>query len=239
MNLFQSLEELTQLGKLVYQEKLEALEVEVVNGLDINAVVELSDEITDTLITFAIFENKKNVLRWLLSKGAKYKYLDTNSSLFLMACRDFDFEIVKFLLEKGANANAKDRTGKSTMTVALYGENFDIIQLLIDYGYNLKKDGVSLRQAVFDKQHQAIKIFLENNIDVNYHKADMVFPYNTSPVFEAASSNDLEITKLLVKYGADITVKDDYGRRPYNAAVETKNKELIEYRVIASKRDYI
>ena len=152
MNVFQSLDELTSIGELVYFENIEALEKEISNGLDINSSIDVTKDITDTLICFAIYENKKNVVNWLLSKGAQFDYDDKDSSLFLMACSSFDFDIVQLLLKKGANVNAKEkRTRKTAMMNALYGENFSIIKLLIENGYNLKNDGISLRQAVFGK----------------------------------------------------------------------------------------
>ena len=73
------------------------------------------------------------------------------------------------------------------------------------------------------------KLLLEKGADINYHKPDMVFPYASSPVTEAARSNNFLMVRWLVEQGADITIADKYGDRPYTVAVQNKNQELADY----------
>ena len=65
-----------------------------------------------------------------------------------------------------------------------------------------------------------------NGADINYHKPDMVFPYASTPVTEAARHNDFSMVRWLVEQGADITIPDKYGDRPYTVAVQNKNQEM-------------
>lgn len=70
---------------------------------------------------------------------------------------------------------------------------------------------------------------LEQGTDINFHKPDMVFPYASTPVTEAARENHFELLRYLVSKGADITLSDKYGDRPYTLAVQNKNGEMAEY----------
>ena len=49
------------------------------------------------------------------------------------------------------------------------------------------------------------------------------------PVTEAARSNDFPMVRWLVEQGADITIADKYGDRPYTVAVQNKNQEMADY----------
>ena len=73
------------------------------------------------------------------------------------------------------------------------------------------------------------KLLLEKGADINYHKPDMVFPYASTPVTEAARSNNFSMVRWLVEQGANITLVDKYGDRPYSVAVQNKNQEMADY----------
>lgn len=65
----------------------------------------------------------------------------------------------------------------------------------------------------------------------------MVFPYASTPVTEAARSSNFPMVRWLVEQGADITLSDKYGDRPYSVAVQNKNQELAEYLKHWSRRN--
>lgn len=44
----------------------------------------------------------------------------------------------------------------------------------------------------------------------------MVFPYASTPVTLVARSNNFPMVHWLVEHGADITLVDKYGNRPYS-----------------------
>lgn len=224
MKLFKANAELTELATLIQSENIDALEIKFSHGLNINAPFEITEHITEPPIILALCENKKKVIDWLLSKKVELNNKD-NPAIFI-ACSNSDAKIVKLLIENGADVNAIHRIGKTAMTNALYDNNYEVIPLLIEHGYDLKNDGSSLRQAVYNRQYKAIKLFLDYGVNVNFCKPDMVFPYNSTPVHIAAQNNDIKTVKLLVEYGADVTIKDKYGERPYNCAVSNNNDEM-------------
>ena len=89
-----------------------------------------------------------------------------------------------------------------------------------------KFGGEAFRAAVSDGQAELAKLLLEKGADINYHKPDMMFPYASTPVTEAARSNNFPMVRWLIEQGADITIADKYGDRPYTVAVQNKNQEM-------------
>jgi len=227
MKLFGPDTELTPIARQIMAEDMTSLEQEVAKGLDLNSKIPIAERITETPLTLALCEKKKRVIDWLISK--KVELNDKETPSILMACSNTDVKTVKLLIEHGANVNARHKIGKSALNAALYGNNYDLILVLIEAGYDLKNDGVSLRQAVSNRQYKAIELLLDQGVDVNFCKPDMVFPYNATPVHIAAKNNDMKTVKLLVAHGADVTIKDHYGERPYNCAVANNNGEMTTF----------
>ncbi len=93
--------------------------------------------------------------------------------------------------------------------------------------YRLFSDGgKSFRKAVFKGQFQAVEFFIAQGIDPNIRKPDLVFPYNPTAVTVAASNDDFDLVRYLVQHGADVTLADDYGQRPFLWAVKNKNHPM-------------
>ena len=72
-------------------------------------------------------------------------------------------------------------------------------------------------------------MFLDYGADINYHEYEMVFTDNSTPVMVAVQRNSFKLVKWLVEKGADITIKNKFGERPYTIAVLNKNQEIMDY----------
>lgn len=227
MKLFNTNAELTPIAKAIMSEDIAALDDAVKNGFKINQPLIMTERIRELPIELVLLEQKQKVLDWLLRK--KVKLNDKNSPAMVSAAFHCDAATLKTLVAHGANVNTKDRVGKTAMSTALYSNRHDMIPVLIELGYDMAHDGKSLRQAVFKRQRKAIQIFLDLGVDVNFHQPDMVFPNNPSAVSVAASNqNDLQTVQLLIAHGADVTIADTDGDRPYHHALAQKNDALIE-----------
>ena len=66
-------------------------------------------------------------------------------------------------------------------------------------------------------------------MDINYNKPDSVYPFKPTPLCVAARYVDLQMCKYLVEHGADVTITEKDGMRPYSIAIEKGNKEMAEY----------
>ncbi|WOE73831.1 ankyrin repeat domain-containing protein [Alterisphingorhabdus coralli] len=147
---------------------------------------------------------------------------------FFEAARNRSPRIVENRIKLGVDVNQVDRMGHTAMTMALYGKNTPVVELLLKNGYDLAQDGKSLRQAVFGGQTAAVKLLLQHGADPNFYTADMVFPYNPSPLAEAVEKGQMAVVDLLLAHGADATKADGYGKRPWQRAHKEGHQELAE-----------
>ena len=117
MKLFGPTAELSDIAKLIMTEDIDALENMINQGFDINRKIEITKYISETPIVLSLCENKLEVLNWLLAKNVELN--DRENPSILMACSNCSPQIVKLLIDKGADVNAKHRIGKTAMTNAL------------------------------------------------------------------------------------------------------------------------
>jgi ankyrin repeat protein len=83
-------------------------------------------------------------------------------------------EIISFLLENGANVNAKDYKNRSALYYAVYRKNYNCIKVLIDHGADVNTvcdSGKTLLHAAFEEGHvpdvEVIQLLLSKGVDAN------------------------------------------------------------------------
>lgn len=228
LDLFDSINrEYSSLANLIINEDINTLREKLEQGWDINKKILVCKYVSDLPIILALHENKIKVVEFLIKNGAN---LNLEGDPAIPAAADCcSLDTIKLLLKHGADLHAVNNVGSNAIHRAAYHQRYDLIDQLIELGIDIKNDGVILRSAVYHRDHFFIKFLLEKGIDVNCHTPDMVFPYNSTAVCVAAENDDFDTVKLLVEYGADVTIKDEYGDRPYSAAKKNKNYAMMEY----------
>ena len=89
--------------------------------------------------------------------------------------------------------------------------------------------GPVLREAVSDHDLKTLKYLLDHGVDINYNKPDMVYPYQATPLTVAVRMGNLAMVKFLIERGADVTLAEKGGERPYTIAVSNKHTVLADY----------
>lgn len=220
--------ELSETAQFILNQDITALKKCVENGFDVNKEFVVCRYIEETPLNLALIENKLEAIEFLLEHGAKLNLKD--SPPIVTAARNCSIKTIRMLVARGANIAAKNRLGKNAFSAALYSDRYDLLPVLAELGLKVGADeGVSFRQAVNGRQRKAVQFFIDQGIDVNLRKRCQVFPENPTAVSVAARNNDFEMVKCLVSHGADITLKDQYGDRPYSYAVCNKNVEMQIY----------
>lgn len=227
MRLFGKNTVLTPMANMILHEDINGLMAELENGWNINEEFIVCKYIKELPVILALYYNKLEVVGFLIKNGAE---LNRKGKPAIPAAADScSIDTIKLLLKHGAELNAANNIGSNAIHRALINKRYHLIPELIALGIDVKQDGAILRSAVFKRQYTAIQILLDQNMDVNYHTPDMVFPYNPTALCVAARNNDFATVKLLVEHGADVTIKDACGDRPLTAAQKNKNNEMIEY----------
>lgn len=220
-------DKLPEMAAAIYDHDLPKLELLLQKGMEINTTISIGDGIRLSHLELAVFRNDMSMIKFLMEHGASSD-LAVNNPLLLTSVRCCDPEVVSFF---GYQANNLSNDQKSrAFQEAVWGNRPENISVLEKSGISVSEyGGKAFRMVVSAGKMEFAKIFAELGVDINYHKPDMIFPYASTPVTEAARSNNFPMVNWLVTLGADITIMDKYGDRPYTLALKNKNQEMIEY----------
>ncbi|KAK3369443.1 ankyrin repeat-containing domain protein [Lasiosphaeria ovina] len=154
---------------------------------------------------------------------------------FLMEAIDApQVEIVKILLERGADANL-DHEGHfgSPLVMAAADGNTEVVELLLKSGADVNQVlqtghyGSALAAAAASRNTKVVELLLKSGADVNQV---LQTGYYGSALAAAAASGDTEAVKLFLKSGAEVNQvlqTGDYGSA-LAAAAASQNTKVIE-----------
>jgi len=218
--------ELPSIALHIYNNELMALEQSFIQGWDIEEPLVLSEYITMTPLDMAIRLEKDKVVYWLVEHGANLNTKDNPA--FLLAVRYGEEPLIRYLYEHGAQINRLNRVKSNAYDTAYYGKKKNIA-LIYELGLDIQKYGGSvLRKAVMNHDLQTIDFLLDHGVDINYNQPDMVFPYQATPLTVATRNENVTMVKYLIQRGADVTIAEKNGERPYTIAVINKNESLAQ-----------
>lgn len=197
-------------------------------GWDIEKQISLSKYIDESPLDLALIMENFDTVKWLISKGVNLNVKGSPS--FLNAVRYCKADIINYLVAHGAKINEINHLKSEAFEQALYGKSYDNLPIIHNLGHTVEKyGGLAFRQAVSDRNYKVLDFFISHNVDINYNKADMVYPFKPTPLCVAARYVDLEMCKYLIKHGADVTLAEKDGMRPYSIALEKGDCEMAEY----------
>ena len=205
-----------------------SLEIELTNGWDINQLIEIGEYSEHIPLELALVMCCLPSVQWLVENGADLN--DEENPSFLLAVRYCNKEIIEYAVAHGANIHALNRVKVDAFQAALYGKKYEHLQLIHDLGHIVQKyGGKAFRNAITDKNYEVLDFFINNGVDINYNKPDSVYPFKPTPLCVAARYVDLKMCKYLVEHGADVTITEKDGMRPYSIAIEKGDMEMAEY----------
>lgn len=207
---------------------IRALENALTNGWDINQPIEIDEYSEHAPLELALVMCCLPSIHWLVEHGANLN--DDENPSFLLAVRYGNQEIVDYVVAQGANINALNSVDVDAFQAALYGKKYENLQLIHDLGHTVQKyGGRAFRNVITDENYEVLDFFINNGVDINYNKPDSVYPFKPTPLCVAARYVDLLMCKYLVEHGADVTITEKDGMRPYSIAIEKGDMEMAEY----------
>ncbi|KAA0148137.1 hypothetical protein FNF27_04422 [Cafeteria roenbergensis] len=169
---------------------------------------------TGPLLFAAVQADDAREVARLLAEGAPanwHNHLWTNSTALHIAALAGRREILRLLLDHGADTEAKSDGGARTLLWAVDSGDVEIIRLLLDRGAKVdaknRTDWTALHQAAERGQLEIVRLLLDRGADLAARTTGGV-----SPLHSAAAHGRQEVARLLLERGADPLASDMHGQ---------------------------
>ena len=158
-------------------------------------------------------------VRWLLKKGADVKAVFRGYTALHRAAQEGYTEIVKLLLEYGADPLASNVRGKRAYDLS---SNEEIKEILFKHVSKGKDLNIELLEASKGGDLEYAKWLIKKKTNPNITLYD-----GNTPLHLAAQQGHLNIVKLLLDNGADPLTSNVEGYRPHHLAATNEIKETL------------
>ncbi len=138
-------------------------------------------------------------------------------------------EIIKLLLEYGADPNIKYAELKSPLCNAILYRNLELAKMLLEHGADANDADSPLYIAAAEiRDLELTRLLLNHGANVNFRTKAGGVPM----IFHVRC---YRIIKLLIDYGVDLDVEDDNGNKWISYVLDKRNAELF---ITYSKRSF-
>ena len=221
--------------------------------LKAGAMTEKRNEYGMFPIHLAVFSKKAEMVELLIKFKANINQIvvpfsSNSSSTFLhdtplnWAVREGLEEIVKVLIDNGADLEIPDNQKLTPLLKAIMWKKNRICKLLISSGANVHatygnpgQHATPLHLSVYKENEEISKTLILNGASVN---AKLIYTCDSStPLYYAITKRNVEICRMLICAGADVNVKDSQGLSLIHFAVHfgrnaSKHLEVLNTRQI-------
>lgn len=185
----------------------------------------------------AIVLSDSDEIKSLLKRGEDASEIINGLSPLDLACRSGNLMAAEILIEAGADVNSESST--KPLGEALKSGNMELIKLLLDEGARINEEPGGNRGSYLnmicenqDVSLPIVTLLLDNKIDVNITNSR---GQNSIRLLVDRTDNE-EIVSLLLKKGADPTMKDNTGSDAIDTAKRrrrNKSQGLLESAAIS------
>ena len=208
----------------------------------------LPNQVVQTLIASSGFEDDKALLQFgtLLQDGESNMDIRIWGDVALFdAIYWSDPEIVRLLIETGADVNAAEGFGGDTpLHEAVAQGNGEIVKILVAAGADINAEGFMSRTplslAAEEGATEIMRILLRPGLDAGTSadgedkEAASTPSIGSGALFTAIENDDVEMVRLLVEAGADVNAAEGFGgNTPLHEAVEKGDAEIVKILVAA------
>lgn len=183
-----------------------------------------------TPLIVAALQNDQEMMELLLNHGAGLEYGSgiSKRTAFMFAADDKKYESMEYLLEKGANINAKDHSEETALIKEAFWGRPKLIQLLLTHGADISLKNHygwdALLRAVAGDQPEIVKLLLEHGADI--YTRDK---WGKNLLLTAAAYGCNGMLDKLLEMGFSLDDTDYEGNTAFLLAVKNDIYETAEY----------
>ncbi|MEI8135030.1 MAG: ankyrin repeat domain-containing protein [bacterium] len=168
---------------------LEIVRMFLKHGYDINRRDSTQNRGSEPLILLAITSSSTEILNLLISNGANVnETLRSNGATLLHTLayepKENSLSMIKLLIKSGADVNRSDSSGKTPLFISVIQSNVEFVNTFLGAG---------------------------SNVNSKDREGRTPFIYSTFLGNTGRCSNEVGVVQQLIKYGAKINEKDNYG----------------------------
>ena len=172
-----------------------------------------------TPLIYASYSGNIPLAKFSIENGAnvnanQYDYFGYKETALEVALKKENWEMLKYLVEHGADIEVNDNFGWSPLTSASLNGKFEVVKYLVELGADVNAENNSgwspLISATYYGNLEIVKYLIKNGADINHYLYIDGRYYGNALIF-ASMNGDLEMVKYLVEHGADVNSKGDDG----------------------------
>ncbi len=211
----------------VHENYMPCIQASLAAGADVN----LKDKEGHTPLAWAVNKGYTDLISILINAGAR----DSSDELFA-AIQGNKKELVKSLLQGGADYSQYDEKGNTPLSWAAYKEYWEIFQMLLDAGVDIErgnnyeeKNGnrfgeTVLISAAIKGRKDIVEYILASGADV-----DGVDKDGDTALMEVARQGNINIMDVLLAAGAEINRGNQHGVTALATANNFEQPEAVKY----------
>jgi ankyrin repeat protein len=188
-------------------------------------------------------EGNLDALKTLIESGQDINAVYRGNTLLFLAAEYGKLNIVKYLVDKGANLNVPDKLGLTPLEISIsnFWNGDSIPYYLITKGADPNIIGIhganALRSSIgFGKgsgcNPELFKFLIDHGADINYNCDKCC---NQTAFLRSCIFGDAEMLEYLIERKVNINQTDCKGRNGLMCAIIKKNKEVIRF--LLNKKD--
>lgn len=177
----------------------------------------------DGVVTAAVQSEYTNILSDVIAYGADVNFASArgNFTALMWAAKLNKEKDVKLLIENGADINIVSSEGMSAVSYAASSGAAECISLLLAAGANPNEisegDMTPLLNCTIMNDAKSVEALIKGGADINHQDSNG----DTALMYAAWYNKNYDVSKLLIKYGADPTLKNSSSDSPLSLNQES------------------